>query len=328
MNPPGIDIVVPVWNRPEETRHCLAKLAEHSPEARFILMDNASERETETLLQDFAEALGDRALLFRSDKVEGFVALVNKGLARADAPLIALVKNTTMVGKGWLEPMAELVSRRPEAGLIVPRLVTKGGQVPVGRKLSSSPPIERGHADFAAVLILKSLHERIGGFDEGLDGALWCLKDFSRRAWKEGFVTFSVPACVVYHEEEIQLGSQARRAERVRESISTYVRRWGREHSYCLDMPADIDPDSMRKEFDILLGSARLGHRITVIAHPKTYREIVRSGYDLLHEHIVVERLPVFFASGAATKILARLRSNASDTRIIKNAGELFLCPE
>jgi GT2 family glycosyltransferase len=328
MNPPGIDIVVPVWNRPEETRHCLAKLAEHTPDARFILMDNASERETETLLQDFAESLGDRALLFRSDKVEGLVALVNKGLARAEAPLMALVKNTTTVGKGWLEPMVELVSRRPDAGLIVPRLVTKGGAIPVGRKISSSPPIEISHADFAAVLIMKSLFERAGGFDEELDGALWCLKDFSRRAWKEGFVTFSVPASVAFHEEEVSLASQTRREQRLRESISTYVRRWGREHSYCLDMPADIDLESLRKEFETLLGSARLGHRFTVIAHPKTFREIVRSGYDLLHENIVVERLPVFFASSAVARILARLRSNASDIRIIKNTSELFLCSE
>ncbi|HKZ17768.1 MAG TPA: glycosyltransferase [Geobacteraceae bacterium] len=328
MNPPAIDIIVPVWNRPEETRHCLANLAEHTPNARFILLDNASERETEILLQEFAEALGDRALLFRNDKIEEFVALVNKGLARSEAPVLALVKNTTLVGKRWLEPMLELVSRRPDAGLMVPRLVAKGVGIPFGRKVSTSPPIEITHADFAAVLILKRLHDRVGGFDEGLDGALWCLKDYSRRAWKEGFVTVSVPGAAVFHEEEIPLSSQIRREERVRESVATYVRRWGRDLSYCLDMPADIDPDGMRQEFETLLGSARLGHHFTVIAHAKTYGKIVRAGYDLLHENIVVERLPLFFASGAATRLLARLRKDTSDIRMIKHAGELFFCQE
>jgi GT2 family glycosyltransferase len=326
MNSPAIDIIVPVWNRPEETRRCLAKLDEHTPEARFILMDNASERETEILLQDFAEALGDRALLFRNDKIEGFVALVNKGLARAEAPFMALVKNTAMVGKAWLEPMLELAAKRPEAGLIMPRLVAKGGAISVGRKQLPSPAIEKSHADFAAVLILKRLYERIGGFDEGLDGALWCLKDYSRQAWKEGFVTCVVPRVAVHYDEEAPLGSQVRREERLRESVSTYVRRWGREQTYCLDMPADIDPDSMKQEFETLLESARLGHRFTVIAHPKTYRMIVKSRYDLLHENIVVERLPVFFASDAAARIVARLRNDASDIRIIKHAGELFPC--
>ncbi len=57
MEKPAIDIIVPVWNRPIETRACLVNLVEHSPAARLILVNNGSDRETECLLEEFAESL-------------------------------------------------------------------------------------------------------------------------------------------------------------------------------------------------------------------------------------------------------------------------------
>ncbi len=324
MNRPGIDIIVPVWNKPEETRHCLAELAEHTPEARFILMNNASDRETEILLQEFAEVLGERALLCHNDKTCEFVALVNSGLARAEAPVIALVKNTTTVREGWLEPMLELISHRPDAGLIVPEFIAKKNKIPAGKKVVPSLPVEIPHSNFAAVLIRKELYERIGGFDEGMDGGLWCMKDYSRRAWKEGFVTIGVTGASVFHEEGVPLGSPARLEQRVKRSIATYISRWGKDRSYCVDMSMDVDPDGMGRKFGMLLGSARCGHSFTVLAPPKTYREIVKSGYHLLHKNIAVQRLPSLFASAAVDKVFARLCKDTPEISMITHADELF----
>ncbi len=313
------DIIVPVWNKPEKTRLCLAELVKHTPEARFILIDNASERETEILVHEFAEALGERALLFRNEKVVEAVAVANMGLKRVEAPFAVLVDNLTVVGKGWLEKMLTIVEDRLDAGLVIPDIVLERNQHPGRKKHPPVRPIEVSHGSFSALLVRKSLYDRIGGFDEGLDGGSWCLKDYSRRAWKEGFVTVKASGVMVCNEGEVPLGSTARREERVKESMTTFVTRWGDEPSFCVDMSGNTDPADLKSQFEIMLDDARRGCSYTVLAHRKTYGEITREGYNLLHENIKVERLPLLFASGSAARTCSRLRKSFPKLKVITN---------
>ena len=311
------DIIVPVWNNPIDTRNCLASLVEHSPGARFILMDNGSNRETESLLQDFAELLNERALLLRSEVTREFIKVVNRGLARAEAPVSVVIKNTTMVTEGWLQPILESVAGRPDIGVVTPNLVEKKGRLPARKKIAVKPPIEISHGSFAAIMVTKSLYEKIGGFDEGLDGRLWCLKDYSRRAWREGFVTVNVAGAPVYFKEDVLLGSLSRREEMVQKSVALFTERWGEERAYYLEMTEEAYPDSLDRKFAFLLNGARLGHRFTVLAHPKAYRAIVAGGYNLVHKNIIVEQLPTFFEAHALRKHISRLRGNAPNIRIL-----------
>ncbi len=46
---------------------------------------------------------------------------------------------------------------------------------------------------FAALLIRGEMQKQLGGFDEGLDGAEWCLRDFIRRSEASGYHT-----CVIH----------------------------------------------------------------------------------------------------------------------------------
>ncbi len=318
-----IDIIVPVWNKPEETRQCLAALFEHTPGARFILLDNASERETEALLQEFADGLGESPLLFRSDKIQDFVAVVNKGLASVEAPVAVIVRNTTTVGKGWLKPMLELLSSRPDAGLAIPSLVVRKNGVPLGAVSPCVRTIEIPHACFDAVVVLRELYQRIGGFDEGMDGGLWCLKDYSRRAWNEGFVTLRVAGPPVFCEENPLFGSLPRREETARKSIDKYVSVWGREQSFFIDLSSDSDLEDIGRHFGIFLESARCGHRFTVLVRPGMYRQITRKGYDTLHENIVVERLPYLFSSGSAGKMFSRMCNDIPDLSKLTSVDQL-----
>ncbi len=327
MKYPEIDIVVPVWNKPEQTRQCLAALVEHTPGARLILLDNASERETEALLQEFADRLGDRCLLFRHDKNQDFVTIVNKGLARAEAPVIVIVRNTTTVGKGWLEPMLELFSSHPDTGLAVPNLVDRRRGLPSGTATPCVNPIEIPHACFDAVLILGELYRRIGGFDEEMDGGLWCLKDYSRRACSEGFVTVRGAGPPVFREENPLLGSLSRREEKVRKSIERYVSAWGREESFFIDMSGEKDMQGIDRQFGIFLESARCGNSFTVFARPGIYNAIVRKGYGRLHENIVVKRLSYLFGARSAEKMFSRMRGDVPELKKLTNADQLTGLP-
>lgn len=76
MISPTIDILVPVWNNPFETRACLAAILAHSPGARLIIVDNGSSRETELMLEEFSESLGDQGLFIKSLKTSALLRLL------------------------------------------------------------------------------------------------------------------------------------------------------------------------------------------------------------------------------------------------------------
>jgi glycosyltransferase involved in cell wall biosynthesis len=317
MNNLLIDIIVSVWNRPVETRNCLVNLIDHSPQARFILVDNGSDRETERILEEFAEILDRRALLLRNDTNQGYVRAVNRGLARAEAPHIAIIRNTTIVTDGWLEPMLRMSTQRSEAGIIVPRLVAGSAGKPARSGHHGAEPIEVDHGSLAAMLLQKRVYDAIGGIDEKMDGGTWSLKDFSRRAFRSGFVTVRSDECTVYFEDEILFGSTERREQAVQRSIAQYRERWGGETSYCLYFPKGADINILRQKLDILQLGARQGHTFTILTHPRLHKELSQSGLHRLHEHLFFVRLPLIFEKNAISKALACGNETGSAVRAV-----------
>jgi len=317
MNNPALDIIVPVWNRPIETRNCLVSLLNYSPNARFIMVDNGSDRETERLLQEFAEGLDDRALLLRNDVNQGEVKALNRGLEKGSAEYLAVVRNTSLASAGWLEPLLEFARQRPDAGLIVPRLVNAAHAKSEAHGSQSGPYREVCHGSFAAMLIKKELYNAIGGFDEQMDGGLWCLKDYSRRACRAGFLTFSVSGGTVYFVEEVTLGSVVRREEMMQRTISQFRESWGGAAAYCMIMPKGADLAVVGQKIELLLKGARQGNFFSIVVHSALYKEMVKAGYVSLHENIRIEPLPLFCTAARARKILARIVSERPDTVVV-----------
>ncbi|MCM2357341.1 MAG: glycosyltransferase [Geobacteraceae bacterium] len=309
MSLPQIDIIVPVWNRPVETRACLVNLVRHSPGARLILISNGSERETEGLLEEFAEALDERALLISTPNNLGFVRTVNLGLARAEAEFAAVVRSTSIVTEGWLDPLLMLARTRPEAGVIVPRLVRAALDRTAKNVHSRLSVSEAAHGDFAAMLLRRDLHDRIGGFDEDMDGGLWCLKDYARRTLRGGFLTFAAEGSPVSFCDDPPLGSVTRREEVLRRSIVAYTARWGEERAFCVHFPKGADIDTVRQRVEVMQRGGRQGHSFTVLVSPATFRDLVRSGHAGLHRNIRVEQLTRLFAEGRAASLAASLRA-------------------
>ena len=92
MTTPSVDIIVPVWNTPFETRACLASILTYSPEARLIIIDNGSSRETELMLEEFSEPLGEQALFITTERNIGLVPAINRGLASSDRDFAVIVR--------------------------------------------------------------------------------------------------------------------------------------------------------------------------------------------------------------------------------------------
>jgi GT2 family glycosyltransferase len=284
MTDATIDVVIPVWNRPSETRNCLVNLINHTPQARLIMFDFGSERDTERLLQEFADQLDDRALLMRDDANIGFVRAANRGLNRSEAPYLALVRNTTQVCQGWLEPLLNFAAARPEAGIMVPCLTTG--------ETWCRGPVEVESASFAATVITRRLYQEIGGFDEGLDGGLWCLRDYTRRACAKGFLSYQVPGPALSYQEEVQLGSERRRQETLEHTLELFRERWGEGRSYAVHVPKGADLDILTEKLAWLVKGARHGDSYFVLLPAALHKTAEQAGLDLLHENVVLMPLP------------------------------------
>lgn len=322
MSSAGTDIIIPVWNNPTETRECLASLVEHSTDFRLILLDTGSDPATEQLLHEFADFLDNRALLMRSENAQGFVATVNRGLARAEAPLVVVMRSSSRVTSGWLEPILD-ASRRTDAGVLVPCLELFGSGSSSTKKCDH-PAGEAHHGSFSALGITRELYAAIGGFDESLDGDVWCLKDYSRRADRAGFTTLRVAGPPILYREIITYGSPERREKMVRESIAAYSARWGEARFFCAIFAARSDQETLGKAFAVMLTAARRGHHFFVFASPPVYRLILSASLHLLHDAVLVYKLPRIFSLRACRAAFARLRASHSDVSVLTGLDGLL----
>jgi hypothetical protein len=142
------------------------------------------------------------------------------------------------------------------------------------------------------MVITRQLFQAIGGFDEGLDGALCCLRDYVRRAGTRGFLTFQVPGPAVSSRQERILGSEKRREERVQLSLALFKERWGESASFVVDVPRGVELDLLRKKLDLLLKGARHGDSFRVLMPAALYKKAREQRLDLLHENIGLVPLP------------------------------------
>ena len=93
------DIVIPTWNRADLLARCLRALADlDEAPGRIVVVDNGSSDGTADMVRrDFSHVD-----LLELDANRGFSAAVNLGIARTDAPFVALLNNDAIVDPAWL----------------------------------------------------------------------------------------------------------------------------------------------------------------------------------------------------------------------------------
>ena len=124
-----ISIITALYNRLDLTRIYLESLERTLAGWNYevLLVDDGSTDGTREFL---ATLPGPRYRVWLNDTPRGFAANNNAAARRAEAPLLCLLNNDTVLLPGWLEPMARLarwdrrvamvgnVQREPVSGLI------------------------------------------------------------------------------------------------------------------------------------------------------------------------------------------------------------------
>ena len=117
----GVDIVVPVYNAPEDLRRCVdSVLACTAERFRLVLIDDAS---TDPGIAELFAALsrrGDpRIELARGDRNAGFTATANRGMTSSHADVV-LLNSDTIVTQGWLGALLRCAASDPRIATVTP----------------------------------------------------------------------------------------------------------------------------------------------------------------------------------------------------------------
>jgi len=288
MQTPTIDIIVPVWNNPFETRACLASVLHYSPEARLVVVDNGSSRETELMLEEFSEPLGERGLFIKSERNLGMVPAINIGLARSDSDVAVILLPHVRVTSDSLAGLVQ-AAQTPHVGIVSP-VFSGSGAPPLPPITPGGTLMETFRVSFATLALRKEMRQQLGDFDEGLDGGEWCLKDYVRRAWKWGYHTCVTSRSHVVCGEETVFGSNVRKLQQSQLSSSTYQERWGIGRHYCIYFGHDTAA-GLADTMETITQGARQGHRFTLLLHRRQAADFRRLGWHVRHTGIETQRI-------------------------------------
>lgn len=124
---PDVSVCIVNWNCRDLLRDCLASLLRHDQGATFevIVVDNGSRDGAADMVQrEFPEVV-----LLRNADNRGFARANNQAARRARGRHLFFLNNDTLVPPETLGQLLEEAQRRPDAGILAPRLRDGRGRV-------------------------------------------------------------------------------------------------------------------------------------------------------------------------------------------------------
>jgi hypothetical protein len=164
-------------------------------------------------------------------------------------------------------------------------------QLPARLLKGNCTTLETSEISFAAIATSKILRETIGLFDEGLDGGIWCLRDYRYRADAYGFRTYLVLKAAVEGKPSILLGSRERRRKQDEAAVASCQGRWGVRQHLAVYLPKETDAEKLHETLALLLAAARHGHLFELFLHRRQHRLALKHGADCLHNGITLHQL-------------------------------------
>ncbi|MBE0566423.1 MAG: glycosyltransferase family 2 protein, partial [Krumholzibacteria bacterium] len=245
---PDVSIVMPVFNKLELTRACVASIEAQAGAASYeiLVVDNGSSDGTGQWLAAAARAGRLRAV--PNPRNQGFSCGCNLGAEHARGRYLLFLNNDMEVLPGWLDPLVWTLDADPDVGIVGARLLFPdgtiqhagvamvdyrddvppilGGQHKSYRKPHDDPEVLRPQlmqvVTGACLMIRPEVFAAIGGFDEGYwngnEDVDLCLK-----AGEAGWLVVYRPESTVIHYES-QSGPE--RYARVEPNIARFNAAW------------------------------------------------------------------------------------------------------
>jgi len=263
-----IDVVVPVYNAPDDVRTCIDSVLAHlRPDVRVVLIDDASpDPRIEPLFESLRRHAHPQVVLLRNDENLGFTGTANRGmqLSRAD---VVLLNSDTIVSAGWLDAIMHCAATDPRIGTITP--FSNNAEICSFPRFCENNPWPTGadpgptHASIAAAAVpvypdlptgvgfclylRRALLDEVGYFDAEAFGAGYGEEnDLCLRAAKAGWRNVLADNAFVVHTGERSFAG--RKAEVAQRNMAALLDR----HPYYMDMVREfIAADPLRAIRDL-----------------------------------------------------------------------------
>jgi N-acetylglucosaminyl-diphospho-decaprenol L-rhamnosyltransferase len=186
-----------------------------------LVVDNASQDGTPALV---AERYPQARLLANSQNL-GFGRACNQGARAARGDLLVFLNPDVIVTPGWLTILARRAAEYPDAAIICPTTLYPGQPPPY----AATAVEELAAVPGCAMLMPRAAWEELGGFDEQIF-LYWEDTELCWRAWLLGRRVLADLEALVYHERGGSGGGARWDAERIKNSLYTYLKlmRWRR----------------------------------------------------------------------------------------------------
>lgn len=280
------DIIIPVWNQPEATKNCIDSIERNtSYPHRLIIIDNASSYITAKFLDNLKKNRDPNIALIRNAENEGFIKAVNKGISLSASEYVCILNNDTVVTKGWLTEMIDIINRDPQIGIVNPSSNNLGQKVPrkmtldeyvKGIKEKSGFFVELGCALGFCMLTRKKIFDEMGSFDEVFGMGNFEDTDFSMRAKKKGYKIVRACGSYVLHRESRSFRELKDFKKDFARNKKIYETRWGKQERvlFILDQTLRIDKELSKRIDEELEGDnwiyiAHKGNNICQRAHSR-----------------------------------------------------------
>lgn len=239
--PPGVDIVVPIYNAREATVQCIQSVLQHARgDWRLVLVDDAStDSELAGYLDEIAR-IDQRVRLLRNNVNVGFVGSANRGMREAGSRDVLLLNSDTVVSAEFLHRLQTCTYADEATGVVSP--LSNNATICSVPEFCQANPIPFGFTieTFAALVTQSSLHLRpelvtavgfcmyvratvlatIGYFDEeSFPRGYGEENDFCERALAAGFGVRLADDVFVYHAGEASFGAEGAERRRTNREV-------------------------------------------------------------------------------------------------------------
>ena len=211
-------IIIPVFNRCDLTRECLAALADVTQGCPYevIVINNGSDEDT----PNFLRSLGDTIKVIHNEDNLGFSKACNQGARMAKGRFLVFLNNDTLPKVGWLSPLVDELRRHPDVAVVGSKLLYPSGNIQhagvvvsrrdclpylVYRNVLGDEPFVNRRRDLSAVsaacmAVREDVFHQLGGFDEGFRNGFEDV-DFCLRVKASGYRVIYQPKSVLTHLE-------------------------------------------------------------------------------------------------------------------------------
>lgn len=283
-NKPDVSVIIPVFNKLELTRACLASILEQEAQASFeiIIVDNGSTDDTGRWLEEQAATRSVKGIL--SSENIGFARGCNLGAAHADGRYLLFLNNDMEVLANWLDPMVCTLDNDPSVGitgakLLFPDQTIQHAGVALVRSdqadrfplsgihiaykkpaydLAASLPLKLQIVTGACLMIRSEIFSDLSGFDDrywnGNEDVDLCLRA-GEMGWR---VVYRPESRIIHHESQ----SGPERWSQVKANVRLFNQIW-------LDR---AKPDLIQTDESTLVTTA--DSRIRPYAEPRLRRSV------------------------------------------------------